>query len=101
MKYYSGSSGTDLPKYDFFTSDLSTLFSTQAGQDITQSMNDVLAKMSTEDQQNSLQCLDNAFYVGEMDYRKTARCTVQNYLLLSFSIILMTVIGTKCESNQI
>ncbi|ORX35119.1 glycosyltransferase family 2 protein [Kockovaella imperatae] len=95
VQYYSSSSGTDLPNYGFFNSDLSGLFQTQAGQDITQAMNAILAKMSTEDQQNTMECLNNAFYVGELDYRRSARCTVQNYLLLSFSVILMTVIGSK------
>ena len=52
--------------------------------------------MSAEDAQNHLECLNAAFYVGQTDYRATPRCTVQNYLLLAFSIILITTIASKC-----
>lgn len=97
VKYYSSSSGTDLPNYSFLNSDLSSLFQTNAGQDITSQMNAVFDKMSTENVTAHKTCLDRAFYLGELDFRLTARCTVQNYLLLAFSIILITTIATKCE----
>ncbi|KAF2197286.1 chitin synthase 6 [Delitschia confertaspora ATCC 74209] len=46
-------------------------------------------------QRKNLNCLKNLFYVGKTDFRKTARCQVNNYLLLAFSIILCSVIGIK------
>lgn len=98
VQYYSGSSGTDLPNYSFINDGISGLFQTASGQDITKQMDSELVKMSTDDQANHMRCLDNAFYVGETDFRETARCTVQNWLLLAFSIILMTTILSKCES---
>ncbi len=97
VEYYSGSSGTDLPNYSFLNSDLSSLFQTNTGQDITKSMDKVLAKMSADDVTKHMDCLNKAFFVGETDFRKTAKCTVQNYLLLAFSIIIMTTMGAKCE----
>lgn len=97
VDYYSSSSGTDLPKYDFFNTDVSTLFQTNTGQDITKALDKVFAGMSTDDVSKTLDCLNNAFYYGETDFRKTPRCTVQNYLLLAFSIIIMTTIGMKCK----
>ena len=100
VQYYSQSSGTDLPNYGFLNSDLSALFSTQAGQDISKAMDQVLDGMSADDHQHTLECLNNAFYVGETDYRKSARCTVQNYLLLAFSIILITTIASKCKPRH-
>jgi chitin synthase len=43
-------------------------------------------------------CLRNAFYVGRTDFRDTPRCTVNNYILLAFSVIIMITIGAKCTS---
>ena len=97
VKYYSASSGTDLPNYGFFNSDVSSLFSTNTGQDITKALDKVFAGMSTEDVDRTLTCLNTAFYYGETDFRKEAKCTVQNYLLLAFSIIIITTIAAKCE----
>jgi chitin synthase len=94
--YYSSSSGTDLPNYSFLNSDLAALFQTNAGQDITSQMNKILAGLTEEDAANQMTCLNTAFYYGELDFRLTPRCTVQNYLLLAFSIILMITIGAKC-----
>lgn len=99
VKYYSSSSGTDLPNYSFLNSDLSTLFQTNAGQDITQAMQKVLDGMNSTEATETLNCLNNAFYVGKLDFRKEARCLVQNYLLLAFSLILVSVILCKCESG--
>jgi chitin synthase len=97
VQFYSSSSGTDLPNYSFINEGVSDLFSTQNGQDITKPLDKVFAGMSTDDVSNHMKCFEQAFYVGELDFRKEPRCTVQNYLLLTFSIILMTVIGMKCE----
>lgn len=99
VQYYSSSSGTDLPNYSFLNDGISGLFQTAAGQDITKQMDTELAKLSSDDAANHIKCLDNAFYVGEMDFRTTARCTVQNWLLLAFSILLMTTILSKCTST--
>ncbi|KAK0443981.1 glycosyltransferase family 2 protein [Desarmillaria tabescens] len=32
---------------------------------------------------------DNNFYVGQTDFRKSARCQVQNYMLIVFTVIIM------------
>lgn len=98
VKYFSTSSGTDLPNYAFLDDDLSALFSTQSGQDITKAMNQVLTSMSSGNATSQMDCLNNAFYVGELDFRRSPRCLVQNYLLLAFSIILITTIASKCVS---
>ncbi|CAD6587719.1 MAG: hypothetical protein TREMPRED_004832 [Tremellales sp. Tagirdzhanova-0007] len=95
VQYYSTSSGTDLPNYAFLNSDLTALFSTQSGQDITTALRKVLGTMSSDNVTSQLNCLNNAFYVGELDFRDSPRCLVQNYLLLAFSIILITTIASK------
>jgi chitin synthase len=97
VDYYVSSSGTDLPNYKFLDSSLSGLFSTNAGQDITKQMDAVMAGMTDEKAQQTWQCLNTAFYAGQTDFRETAKCLVQNYLLLALSIILCTVILVKCE----
>ncbi|KAL0253811.1 hypothetical protein I308_101188 [Cryptococcus tetragattii IND107] len=99
VSYYSSSSGTDLPNYSFLNSDISDLFQTSAGQDITKDMNEKLSALTAEDAANQMTCLNNAFYLGELDFRKTPKCTVQNYLLLAFSIILIATIASKCEES--
>jgi chitin synthase len=95
--YYSSSSGTDLPNYSFLPDAISSVFQSNAGQDVTNRIDDAMQSLSTDQAQQVWTCLDNAFFVGQTDFRKTARCEVQNYILLALSVILCTVIGTKCE----
>lgn len=96
-QYYSSVSGTDLPNYDFLPTTISSVFQSNAGQDVTNKINDAMESLSEERMQQTWTCLDNAFFVGNTDFRETSRCLVQNYILLSLSIILCTVILTKCE----
>lgn len=95
VSYYAGSSGTDLPKYDFLDSAITKVFQQNAGQDITKALDEVLEGMSETDKNNNMKCLDAAFFYGTVDFRKDARCTVQNYLLMAFAIIIMVTIGAK------
>jgi len=84
--------------YTFLDQDISDLFKQQAGQDITVPMNAVLAQMSPIARAQNMNCLRNAFRVGQTDFRKTARCQAQNYLLLIFSGMLVASMAMKCES---
>ena len=43
----------------------------------------------------SLRCFNNMFYIGDTDFRESARCQVNNYILLTFMILLCVVIGVK------
>jgi chitin synthase len=40
-------------------------------------------------------CLDNLFYIADVDTRSSARCKFAEYLVLAVSILLVTVIGFK------
>ncbi|KAI0774709.1 chitin synthase [Trametes elegans] len=82
-------------QYSFLNSDIVDVFKQQAGQDITKPLNDVLAKLDTTTKDANMACISNLFYYGKPDFRKTARCQVQNILLLVASIILMVSIGIK------
>lgn len=45
---------------------------------------------------NSMQiCMDNLFYVGDLDTRSSTQCLFAKYILLAISLLLVTVIGFK------
>lgn len=79
----------------FFDSSISDLFKSQAGQDITTSFQKAIAGLNSSAASAHRQCLDNAFYVGKVDFRETARCQVQNYLLLAFSCLIVATVLAK------
>jgi chitin synthase len=83
--------------YTFLNSDITDIFQQQPGQDITKPLNAALAKLDASTAQNNIQCLKNMFYVGEKDFRKEARCQVQNYLLIIASSILVASVFIKCK----
>ena len=78
-----------LPMYDFMPPDVTELITTNFGEDITSQWK------NTANFTKALDCMDNAFYVGIPDFRQTARCQVNNYILLAFTIILCAVILVK------
>jgi len=84
------------PSLAWLNEDLVSVFTSQAGQDITKNLNVVLNAMDTVTRQQHLACLENVFLAGQADFRKSARCQVQNYLLIIMSVILMLAIALKC-----
>ena len=77
------------PTYEFFPSQVSDLIKNNPGSDVTNQW----GKGGSWDA--SLQCMENAFYAGKVDFRNSARCQVNNYILLAFTIMLCAVILTK------
>ncbi|GKT92844.1 chitin synthase [Colletotrichum tofieldiae] len=70
------------------------------GEDVTDNWNEIIksaASNSTENAsvQNSLNCIKNLFYVGIPDFRYSARCQTNNYIMLAMTIILCAVILIK------
>ena len=84
--------GGNLPQYHFFGSQLADLVQSNPGKDIT---NDFNLQLNRTFRLNSLNCLNKMFYVGDVDFRDTPRCQVNNYILLGFTIIICSVIGIK------
>jgi chitin synthase len=84
-------------KYDFLDQDLVSVFKEQPGQDITKSLNSILDGKDLNSVNQNLDCLKNAFSLGGTDFRKSARCQVQNDMLLAFTIIVVTSMVLKCE----
>jgi len=78
--------------YQFLDSQLTTLVQNAPGTDITNAYKE---QLNATAQGENLNCLDNMFYVGNTDFRKTPRCQVNNYILLAFTIILCSVILIK------
>ena len=76
--------------YSFIPDEVETLIQQNSGMDITGSW-----KFNDVNYRNSLDCMANAFYEGKTDFRDTAKCQVNNYILLAFTIILCVVILTK------
>lgn len=93
--------GKDPNRKDLFSyldEKVTDLFQQQPGQDITEQLDMVFAAMDPLLAAQHNACLKNVFFVGATDFRKTARCQVQNGLLLAFSILLVTTIAAKCKS---
>lgn len=73
------------------------MFKQQPGQDLTKEIEGVLSNMNETYRAENVNCMQNMFYIGQVDFRKSARCQVQNILLLVFSIIIMVSVGLKCK----
>ncbi|KAF2472951.1 uncharacterized protein BDR25DRAFT_341731 [Lindgomyces ingoldianus] len=82
----------NLATYRFLDSELEKMVTNYAGTDLSSNFENSLNETA---QQYNRQCLDNLFYIGKTDFRKTPKCQVNNYILLAFSIILCTVILVK------
>ncbi|TKA83949.1 hypothetical protein B0A55_00186 [Friedmanniomyces simplex] len=92
--FYTKKLENNLPQFSFFGDAIETMVMENPGLDITDTWKNNGALNATF-RDNSLNCLNNAFYVGKSDFRKSARCEVNNYILLSFTIVICCVIGIK------
>ncbi|OJA16306.1 hypothetical protein AZE42_03378 [Rhizopogon vesiculosus] len=59
----------DVAKYNFLDPNLVAVFEQQPGQDITTALNTVLDAMDATNRTAHMDCLSNAFYWGETDFR--------------------------------
>lgn len=77
------------PLYTWLPEDVSDLIKNNPGNDLT-------AKWKhSKNFTMAFGCIDNVFNKGKLDFRNSAKCQVNNYILLAFTIILCTVILTK------
>lgn len=84
---------TNEPKYEFLGDDFASLVTNNPGGDLTSAFNEKFANNANKTKIQT--CLDNYFYTAKVDFRDSARCVVNNYILLSFTIILCAVILIK------
>lgn len=83
--------------YGFLDTDIVAVFKNQAGQDVTKALNTVFASKDTDTVDKNMECIKNAFFYGTTDFRDSARCKVQNIILVTISGILMGSMVIKCE----
>ncbi|KAJ5776612.1 uncharacterized protein N7511_001623 [Penicillium nucicola] len=87
--FYTVKLQNNLASYDFLPSAVTKLFKENMGEDVTDKWQD------TADFKNAETCLNYVFYVGEIDIRDSPRCTVNNWILLSFTVLICAVILVK------
>ncbi|KAI0014228.1 glycosyltransferase family 2 protein [Xylariaceae sp. FL0662B] len=90
----------NLAQYNFLDSDLIDAVKSNPGGDVTSLWNDHVSDVKgnqTAHAQalNSINCIKQTFYVGIPDFRYTAKCQANNYILLAFAIIICAVILIK------
>ena len=90
--YDSGSTASD---YHFLHPTIEEIFSKFSGTDATDKWNQYRGSMTQEQQDMNMACLDNFFYIGDVDERESARCMFTNYMLLAAAILMCTVIIVK------
>lgn len=87
--FYTLKTMNNLDQYNWLPSSVTTLFKNNMGEDVTDLWQD------TTDFRNAQTCLDFVFYVGKVDFRDSPRCTVNNWILLAFTILICAVILIK------
>jgi len=92
--YKAGTNHTGpLPNSQFMDSNVVGLFTDHSGTDVTQAWRKLNLDPALRHRMQI--CLDNLFYVGDLDTRNSAQCLFAQYLLLAISILLVSVIGFK------
>ena len=69
------------------------LFQQKAGTDVTKFWNALALDEGMRDRMQL--CLDNLFYVGDVDTRDSVKCQFSEFLILAISLLLCSVIGFK------
>lgn len=76
-------------EYDFLPKSVTELIKKSAGSDISDKWE------SSTDFRNSLNCMNNQFFVGITDFREEPKCQVNRYILMAFAVLLCAVILIK------
>ncbi|KAL2851784.1 chitin synthase-domain-containing protein [Aspergillus pseudodeflectus] len=80
----------DLETYDYLPAAITDLFKNYPGQDVSDKW-----PLLDEPFRKAANCLDYVFYKGRTDFRESARCTVNNWILLAFTILICAVVLVK------
>ncbi|KAF9351725.1 hypothetical protein BGX26_010331 [Mortierella sp. AD094] len=89
----TGPQGAGVPNVHFLEKSVEDMAFNHNGEDNTA----LWRKLPLDPQTRVLtkSCLDQAFYLGKVDYRKSFQCQFTNYMLLSTSVVLVSVIAIK------
>ncbi|KAI9671658.1 MAG: hypothetical protein M1831_003186 [Alyxoria varia] len=77
----------------YMDSNLVNLFQQKSGKDVSREWEALDMDSGLRDRMKV--CLDNLFYVGDVDTRNSTQCLFARYILLAISILLVSVIGFK------
>lgn len=86
------SGAANVPNYNYLGSTLEDIFQNNPGSDLTKMFHE---QLNLTTQAKTLRCLNNIFYVGKTDFRKSAKCQVNSYILPVFAGIISAVILVK------
>ncbi|KAF2723367.1 glycosyltransferase family 2 protein [Polychaeton citri CBS 116435] len=81
------------PNSNFMAQPVVDLFQQRAGQDISKYWDALDIDPALRKRMQV--CMDNLFYVGDVDTRNSPQCLFAKYILLAISILLVSVIGFK------
>jgi len=82
-----------LPDTNFMDQTVVDLFQQLAGQDVSRYWEALT--IDSDVKSHMLVCLNNLFYVGDVDTRNSTQCQFAKFILLAISILLVSVIGFK------
>ncbi|KAM0281778.1 hypothetical protein ACHAQH_003360 [Verticillium albo-atrum] len=91
----NGESVSNVPQesVDFMEPAVVDLFRQLSGEDVTRHWASL--NLSNDAKTRMLTCLNNLYYVGDVDTRSSVRCKFSEYLVLAISIMLVTIIAFK------
>ena len=81
------------PNSNFMDQSVVDLFQQRAGQDVSKYW--LALNLDSGLRQRMQTCMDNLFYVGDVDTRGSVQCLFAKYILLAISLLLVSVIGFK------
>ncbi|KEZ41038.1 Chitin synthase 8 [Scedosporium apiospermum] len=84
---------TDLSLTEFMEPDLVRLFELRSGEDLTSLWENL--PLNAAAKRRMMSCLNNLFFVGDVDTRRSPRCLFAEYLVLAVSCLLASIIAFK------
>jgi chitin synthase len=81
------------PDTNFMDASVVSLFQQRSGQDVSQYWDALVLDAGMRHRMQV--CMDNLFYVGNLDTRNSPQCLFATYILLAISILLVSVICVK------
>ncbi|KAH6681143.1 chitin synthase [Plectosphaerella plurivora] len=83
----------DLNAVNFMDNDVVNMFTSLSGQDLSRQWEDLNINAALKSRM--MTCLNNLFYIGDVDTRSSVKCQFASYLVLAISILLASIIGFK------
>ncbi|KAL4953711.1 chitin synthase-domain-containing protein [Aspergillus filifer] len=88
--FYTLDQMNDADDYNFLPTEITDLAKNNPGEDVSDKW-----PLTSETFSKAQSCLDYVFYVGDTDFREEPKCTVNNWILLAFTILICAVVLVK------